>query len=186
MLQALKDISTIAAACITAISVIIALTAYRTTRENQKEALVQKAYYDYAKMALDRPDLAFPPRSAFDFEKQELNGSELEFERYEWFLSAMLVTVHFLMRMYPADEFWRTLTTNQISYHWQYLEKFWTTKSFIVNWRTVLETQMLDGINRGKQKFQPKMRGSIGPACCPEPGRGDASLPHPGEAGQAG
>jgi hypothetical protein len=165
MVQFWRDIATIAAACVTAGSAMIALFAYWTSRaaysanrENQQEALVQKAYYDYAKMTVDHPDLAFPPRSALDYEKETLNGSELKFEKYEWFLSAMLVTVHFVMKIRPDNEFWKTLTTNQISYHWQYLDLFWDKKPFIKNWRTTLGPQMREGINRGREKFQPAPR----------------------------
>jgi hypothetical protein len=54
-----------------------------------------------------------------------VNCSALEFERYEWFLPSMLVMIHFVTRMKTNDPFWKALTTNQISYHWQYIERFW-------------------------------------------------------------
>jgi hypothetical protein len=75
----------------------------------------------------------------------------------------MLVTVHFVMdirgsnKFWPwRNKFWKTLTTNQISYHWQYLDGFWNSKPFILNWRTHLEDQMKEGIERCKKKFKPK------------------------------
>jgi hypothetical protein len=66
---------------IAAISVFVGVLAFLANRKSQREALVQKAYYDYAKMAVDWPELAFPPRQRFDFKGEELNESNLEFER---------------------------------------------------------------------------------------------------------
>jgi len=66
-LTMLKDYATLIAATITAIGVIVAVLAYLANRRNQREALVQKAYYDYAKMAVDMPELAFPPKQKFDY-----------------------------------------------------------------------------------------------------------------------
>src|SRR6187455_1525628 len=34
---------------------------------DSQQALVQKAYYDYAEMAVDMPELAFPPKQKFDY-----------------------------------------------------------------------------------------------------------------------
>ena len=70
MLTTLRDVATVVAAVVTAFSAVIALLAFRTNRENQKEAVVQRAYFDYAKMALDHPDLAVPLESEVDYEKQ--------------------------------------------------------------------------------------------------------------------
>jgi len=35
--------------------------------ESARSSLVQKAYYDYAEMAVDMPELAFPPKQKFDY-----------------------------------------------------------------------------------------------------------------------
>jgi hypothetical protein len=95
MLETLKDIASFG----TAISAVVALFAFLANRENQKEAVVQRAYFDYAKMALDHPDLAFPFKSEVDYEKQTFKAEHEKFERYEWFLSAMFVMAHFVNRL---------------------------------------------------------------------------------------
>lgn len=79
MLVFFKDIAAVIAPAVTAISAMIALFAFLANRENQKEALLQRAYFDYAKMAVDSPAMAFPlrPENKFDFEKQTLNGDGL-------------------------------------------------------------------------------------------------------------
>jgi hypothetical protein len=156
MLETVKDVATIAAAAVGAVSVVVALLAFRTNRENQKETVLQKAYFDYAKMAVDMPELAFPFKSNIDLEKQTLDGDTLKFERYEWFLSSMLVMCHFVTKMRREDEFWKALVITQISYHWQYIEHFWTEKEFIKNWRNAdLRTRMIEGIKKGKETFRP-------------------------------
>ena len=104
-LTMLKDYATLIAATITAIGVIVAVLAYLANRRNQREALVQKAYYDYAKMAVDMPELAFPPKQKFDYANQTLNGETLQFEKYEWFVSSMLVTVHFILKLRGGTSF---------------------------------------------------------------------------------
>jgi hypothetical protein len=143
----------------TAASVIVALFAYFTNRQNQKDALLQRAYFDYAKMAVDNPELAFPFKSKIDLEKQTLNGCEVKFEKYEWFVSATLVMSLFVTNMnkgllasfrYKNKKHWEGLVINQMSYHWQYIEKFRDVKPFIKNWRLVLEKEMDAGVKLGK------------------------------------
>jgi hypothetical protein len=159
-----KDLATIVAVGVAIVSAIIAFVGafiafhnFRVSRANQKEALIQKAYYDYAKMALDNPELAFPPGSSnFDYKNQRLKGSQLDFEKYEWFLSAALVTVHFVVKVDPKNKHWKALTTNQISYHWEYIETFWDDKRFIQNWRNVLKDQMREGLEIGKARYKQK------------------------------
>ncbi|MVT49192.1 hypothetical protein GPL17_01675 [Bradyrhizobium yuanmingense] len=156
-----KDVATVIAAAIAIVSATIALGSafiafrtFRMSRANQIEALIQKAYYDYAKMALDNPELAFPPGSTeFDYKTQTLHGKPVDFEKYEWFLSAALVTVHFVVKVDPKNSHWRALTTNQISYHWEYIEAFWNDKRFIQNWRNVLGDQMTEGVKLGKDRY---------------------------------
>jgi hypothetical protein len=152
MLATLRDIASFG----TPISAVIALLAYLANRESQKEAVLQRAYFDYAKMALDHPDLAFPFESEVNYEKQTFEADHEKFEKYEWFLSAMFVMTHFVTRMRGNEKPWKELVINQMSYHWQYIEHFWDKKIFIRNWRTVLEAEMREGITRGKENFKPK------------------------------
>jgi hypothetical protein len=153
MLETVKDIATIIAAMVTIPSVIIALAAYLTNRQNQTEALLQKAYFDYAKMAVDNPELAFPPKSKIDLEKGTLNGDKIKFEKYEWFVSSMLVMSLYVRNMSPENKHWEGLVINQMSYHWRYIKKFWDKKSFIMNWRRVLEKEMEAGVKLGEEKY---------------------------------
>jgi hypothetical protein len=144
------------ASVFTALSAVIALIAFLANRANQKDALVQKAYFDYAKMAIDHPGLAFPFKSNIDYEKQTIKGDHIEFERYEWFLSSMLVMALFIKNLRGNKKPWKELIINQMSYHWQYIEHFWDKKLFIGNWREVLQADMLEGIRRGKERFKPR------------------------------
>jgi hypothetical protein len=157
MLETAKDIATICAVLFGAVSTVIALLAFRTNRENQKEAVLQKAYFDYAKMAIDNPDFAFPFKSKIDLDKETFGKDDkLKFEKYEWFVSSMLVMCLFVTRMRRDDNFWKGLVINQIAYHWQYIEYFWDKKEFILNWRTELEARMIEGIHKGKEKLKPE------------------------------
>src|SRR4051794_4208316 len=155
-LSEMKDWATIIAAGVAGVSAVIALATFWMNRSNQKDALIQKAYYDYLKMALDNPDLAFPPTAKFNYKEQTLDGDKEKFEQYEWFLSAMLVTVHFVRKVRPWSKLWKNLTTNQISYHWEYIETFWDDKRFIENWRSVYDDEMKEGIKKGKDKYPRK------------------------------
>jgi hypothetical protein len=160
-IENLKNIAVIIGAPITAISAMIALAAFLLNRKNHKEAVLQRAYFDYAKMALDHPDLAFPFKSEVDYEKQtfkanheksDFKADHEKFEKYEWFLSAMFVMTHFVTTMSNKKP-WKELVINQIAYHWQYIEHFGDEKLFIKNWRTVLGAEMCEGIKRGKATF---------------------------------
>jgi hypothetical protein len=145
----LKDIVSF----VTPISAVIAVAAFLVNRKYQKEALLQKAYFDYAKMALDHPDLAFPFKSKVDYEKETFDAKHEKFEEYEWFLSAMFVMTHFVKGTRGNKKPWKELVINQMAYHWQYIEHFWDEKLFIRNWRTVLGAEMCEGIKRGKENF---------------------------------
>jgi hypothetical protein len=159
MLATLRDIASFG----TPISAVIALVAYLANRASQKEAVLQKAYFDYAKMALDHPHLAFPLKSEVDYEKQTFEGKQETFEKYEWFLSSMFVMTHFVKRTMGYEKPWKEIVINQMSYHWRYIEHFWEEKPFMRNWRTVLEAEMREGIARGKENFKPKDHLAIAP-----------------------
>jgi ABC-type phosphate/phosphonate transport system permease subunit len=167
MLDTLKDIASLG----TGISAVVAVFAFLANRDNQKEAVVQRAYFDYAKMALDHPELASPFKSEVDYQKQTFRGEPEKFEKYEWFLSAMFVMTHFVKRLRGDKKPWKELVINQMSYHWQYIEHFWDEKLFIRNWRTVLGPEMREGIARGKENFKPKDHLAIAPG---EPSVADA------------
>jgi hypothetical protein len=159
MLETVKDIFTIFGVVAGVGSAVVALRAFLTNRENQKEAVLQRAYFDYAKMALDNPVLAFPFKAKIDLQKETLEDvrksedQQENFERYEWFLSSMLVMCLFVKNMRPDDRFWHGLVVNQMAYHWRYIEYFWDKKQFIINWRTRLEPEMIEGIKKGKANF---------------------------------
>ena len=59
----------------------------------------------------------------------------MQFEKYEWFVSSMLVTVHFILRSRGGTSFGAELAINQIAYHWRYLQEFSEKKQYLVNWR---------------------------------------------------
>ena len=149
----LRDYATLIAACIAAVGVIIALFAYLANKNNQREALVQRAYFDYAKMAVEKPELAFPANQKLNFQNQTFNGDALEFERYEWFVSSMLATVHFISRVERSSKHWHEMMINQVAYHWRYIEHFRMTKLYLQNWDKELTKILDEGLARGRARY---------------------------------
>jgi hypothetical protein len=153
MLTVLKDWATIAACVIAAGSLIVAVRTYVANKRNQQDTIVQRAYSDYVKMALENPAFAFPLNQKFDYEDEEFEGSNKEFERYEWFVSGMLNTVYLILAIEGKNRFWREMMENQIAYHWRYLSLFQEQKPYLKNWRTNLGAVMDEGIKKGKKDF---------------------------------
>jgi hypothetical protein len=151
-----KDAMTIVAALTAIVSLAVATKAYRATRKNQSESLVQRAYFDYAKMALEHPRFAYPINQDFNFSEQTLNSDGVEFERYEWFLSSMLATVHFILKVEDENEFWRQMMVNQIAYHWKYLKHFGRKKLYLDNWHREMEDIINEGIEKGEAGVRSK------------------------------
>jgi hypothetical protein len=170
-----KDLASIVAVGVAMASMIIALNAYLANRRNQRDTIIQGAYADYLKMALENADLAFPRDQKLDLDKQQLNDSGKDFERYEWFVSSMLSTVYLILevqndqrwwfvlfsqsedrRVQADNKFWREMIENQIAYHWQYLSRFRHSKLYLKNWDTRLRTVIDEGIRKGQEHYPPR------------------------------
>jgi hypothetical protein len=156
-----KDCATIVAAVIAAFSLVVALRAFRANRQNQRDTIVQRAFSDYLKMAMDHPEFAFPPDHTLDHDAQTFDGKAEEFGRYEWYLSGVLNTVHLILEVEGDTPLWRETMHNQIAYHWQYLKRFRKAKPFLVNWDTRLAEALDAGITLGETRYAAKTKTPI-------------------------
>jgi hypothetical protein len=105
-------------------SAIIAYSSLKRVRRSQKEAQARGLFTDYQKLAMQYPIFAFPERFAdrYDFANIAVNKSTEEFERYEWFISFLLVTAREILELYPDDEFWADAIRRNVGYHHKFIK----------------------------------------------------------------
>ncbi len=61
-----------------------------TTKFNHAQS-AKSIYANYLRMAFDYPHYANPALSEIDYDAQTLNGSRVEFEKYEWFVASVVM-----------------------------------------------------------------------------------------------
>ncbi len=121
--------------------VVIAARAIKANREIN----ARRAYFDYVKVAFDNPDFAFPKHSEFkfDYKKQEIDGSRTRFEKYEWFVSLLVVTVEGVLEITESKwlpmtrkSVWAVSAETQLSYHTEYFRLYRTKPWLSAKFRT--------------------------------------------------
>ena len=108
----------ITAACFTA-SVFVAKFQISKAWRSQKEATARTIFNDYLSKALTNPILAYPQTypEKFDLATKKLNGSIKEFERYEWFVSILILAMREILDSISYDKHRRMTVQWQIGYH---------------------------------------------------------------------
>ena len=75
----------------------------------------------YFELAFENPAYAYPRvRPPIDRIERTMNGSAIEFERYEWFISIMLLACKTVLESKEAHNGWTRTMRRQIYYHWEY------------------------------------------------------------------
>jgi hypothetical protein len=105
------------------ISVCIALYQINKARQTQMETTARNIFNDYLKKAFEYPIFSYPPThlDQFDFTERTFSGSLVEFERYEWFVSILIVAMREILDFLSHDKYWEMTARTQLSYHKNYL-----------------------------------------------------------------
>ncbi len=107
-----SDISNVALLIVTILVSIFGVYQFvATTRFNRNQA-AKAIHAEYIKLALDKPLLANPAVGKIDFEKLTVDGNREEFERYEWFVSYMLLSFEEIFHLSNEDAWSSTLRSN--------------------------------------------------------------------------
>ena len=104
------------AAILGLVGVVLAYRQLHAGLRGQREATAIGIWKDYLHLALQHPTLAAPR----EFLTTSSRGTE-EFERYEWFVSAMLFACEQIVALSPDDRAWRDTVLSQLRYHKRYL-----------------------------------------------------------------
>lgn len=131
MLEAAIKIAPLISAVIVSLSLIaslfVAVYTINRNRKIQQSLKAQDLWSTYLQKAIEYPALAYPaghvPR--FDYDAKTVLNAEGkadkdEFERYEWFVSYLLLTSKEILQHFPHDDFWIKTIQNQIRYHKRY------------------------------------------------------------------
>jgi hypothetical protein len=130
MLDAAVKIAPLISAVIVSLSLptSLAVAVYTIYRNHkiQQSLKAQDLWSTYLQKAID-PALAYPAGCAkrFDYKARTVLNAENkpdkdEFERYEWFVSYLLLTSKEILQHFPHDDFWIKTVGNQIRSHKAY------------------------------------------------------------------
>jgi hypothetical protein len=135
------------------VGVGVAIAALSINRHIQREALARGAYLDYGRLCIDNPNLAFPKLLKMNFNDESAEGSREIFEKYEWFVSTLLMTAKFIFETSGRDRRLREIMVMQLAYHWRYLEHFRDKRHYLTRWNTELSAEFDEAIELGRGKF---------------------------------
>jgi len=138
--------------------VLVAFISLWVNRRNQREANARRAYLDYARLGIEYPDFAFPPRMNIDLNMQTVNGSKQDFERYEWFVSITLATVRFFLELVSETSMWRQMMILQLAYHWEHLDRFRNEKEYLKRWAMEMNAELDEAIALGRRLYPRQQR----------------------------
>jgi hypothetical protein len=111
------------------VSIVTTIVQLVITRRLQMRTAATTLWDHYLDRAIERPMFAFPENPAFarklDVEHQKFDGQECEFERYEWFVSALLRTSDETLRAFDPSDHRAIIIARNIFYHRRYVRWRW-------------------------------------------------------------
>jgi hypothetical protein len=104
-------------------SVILAARSLALSRENQRRTTASNLWDSYLGRAIEFPEFAYPEAffEQYDFKNRTYKGKKEEFERYEWFLSALLRSSDDIIESYDKTDERILLVERNIGYHRHYI-----------------------------------------------------------------
>lgn len=91
-----------------------------TTKFNRNQS-AKEMHGEYIRLALENPTLANPDISGIDCQAMTLGGDRVAFERYEWFISYMLLSFEEALHLSPDPSWFQTIESN-LKMHTNYLK----------------------------------------------------------------
>jgi Uri superfamily endonuclease len=141
-LKSWADVGTLVGGFAAAIGIVVGLIAagfafgqMAAAKQSQREAIARGIYSNYLQLAMENPSFARGSQPAED----------LEFERYEWFVSYMLNACEHILLFVSDKSGWEQCVAAQLSYHVEYLTK---NKWFVENAANHYSSELLSLIDR--------------------------------------
>jgi hypothetical protein len=113
-----SDYYVVAAVATAFAAAMAALTFWQNVRRTRKDGIrereirARETWMKYFELAFEHPNYSLGRYNAHD---------ELDFERYEWFVSMMLFSAEEVLILTTRDENWNAAISDQITYHKEYL-----------------------------------------------------------------
>lgn len=110
-----------------AASLWLGLLQIKKNRENQLRATAIALWDKYLDRTMQFPKFAYPEgfKESFNYEERKIDGSAEEFERYEWFVAALMRTSNEILGSYDRSEERNNMVRRNIGYHERYI--YWRT-----------------------------------------------------------
>lgn len=122
--ERLRDLAVLLSAIAALIGAPVAYLRIRAYRLARQELIAKDLYKSYIMLAVDHPDLAYPATRTIDYPKCQFDASREKFEKYEWFISYLLMTASEILNLETEGKNWRGLMRVQIWYHKRYFDTF--------------------------------------------------------------
>lgn len=103
----------------TAVGVLLGIAALAGARiqiDAARKISSLETFKSFLDKAIEYPELAYPKLSGADE-----NPETIEFERYEWFVSYLLVACEQILTAHPDDKRWESACRSQMLVHDRYL-----------------------------------------------------------------
>lgn len=109
--QMASDIANVIVAIIAMVALAVAAKQLKAQRENT----ALETYRQYVRLALEHPEFSGPALQLADFNDKKTK------ERYEWFVSYLLMAAEQILDLDPNNPEWLATITTQLGYHKEYL-----------------------------------------------------------------
>jgi hypothetical protein len=117
-----EKIGTLLTATSAVAALVYAHLAITESRRAERHANAHELWRDYLRLAFEYPKLADPSLhlAEFDYHKLTIDGSAELFQKYEWFMGALLDACVEILDYMPTKE-WRATMRAQLRLHRDYL-----------------------------------------------------------------
>jgi hypothetical protein len=122
-LQHLAYVANIVSAVCFVASLAVALYSMRRAFRTQRYSIASQLWDAYLARAIQYPRFAYPDSflDLYDYQKKTFESKREEFERYEWFVSALLRTSEEVLSEFDAEHGRSETAFRSIKYHKKYL-----------------------------------------------------------------
>lgn len=118
-----EKIGTLCTAAAAILALIYAHLQISEGRKAERQANAHELWRDYLRLAFDNPKFADPGfnLAKFDYEDLTIDGSRELFQKYEWFIDAVLDACEEILEVLPSKE-WQATVRIQLRLHRDYLQ----------------------------------------------------------------
>ena len=110
---------------VAALALAVAFWQIRATQRSTREATAKAIWHDYEKLCFENPTFAnveLLGTNAINTTQGNINGDRVCFERYQWFVAAMLGAADEIIATFGREDDWRRYVKHHLQYHKPYLK----------------------------------------------------------------